>query len=329
MRRDRFVLSTIVLTGIVLMTIMSLSCKASGRNSETHKINKVKFNMNLVPGGNTIDKELSFVTDYIKITKDYLIGETEVTQALWEEVMTDWPAASSTPALGMGDDFPAYGVSWRDAVAFCNALTIAEEGSDTNCVYYSDKELTMVYAMGDATVYTDWTKTGYRLPSEAEWIYAARYIDGTSWNDVNCASGDTSATVDASKKVGQYAWYSGNSEGKSHKVKTRKPNALGIYDMSGNVDEWVYDYYAMLNLDRVQNTKEEPMLDYVRDYPGDLKYSALWNSTDFCVRHYYGGDWDSEGDCGSWYFKTSNDSNKSLGFRLSKSVITDTSEAAE
>ena len=130
----------------------------------------------------------------------YYMAETEVTQGLWKAVMgtnQGWETR-----YGLGDDYPAYLVSWDEAQDFIKKL----------------KEI---------------TGRQFRLPSEAEWEYAARggkNADGCRY------SGDNELD-----KVG---WFADNSGGSTHPVKQKAPNSLGLYDMSGNVWEWCHDKYG-------------------------------------------------------------------------------------
>lgn len=141
----------------------------------------------------------------VTITKDYYIGETEVTQAFWEAVTGYSPTKDGAPwitSYGKGDEYPAYNVSYEDVLSFIDLLN---------------------------------EKTGqtFRMPTEAEWEYAAK--GGHKSLGYTYSGGNTVADV---------AWYEGNSSGKSHPVKTKNANELGIYDMSGNVWEWCADMYS-------------------------------------------------------------------------------------
>jgi formylglycine-generating enzyme required for sulfatase activity len=148
---------------------------------------------------------------------NFFIAEHEVTQGEYEAVVGSNPAHS----YGVGDDYPVYYVSWYDAVTFCN-LKSQQEG------------LTPCYNLTDWSC--DFSANGYRLPTEAEWEYAAR--GGINWTDDYRYSG-----CHEESELGDYAWYSSNSSIQTHEVGTKLPNQLGIYDMSGNVWEWCNDWY--------------------------------------------------------------------------------------
>ncbi len=129
----------------------------------------------------------------------YYICKYEVTQALWQEVM------GSNPSRFKGDNLPVESVSWNDCQVFISKLN----------------------AM---------TGQHYRLPTEAEWEFAAR--GGNSSRGYKYSGSSTLSDV---------AWYGENSGNKTHLVGTKSPNELGLYDMIGNVREWCSDWYGDYN----------------------------------------------------------------------------------
>ncbi len=115
-----------------------------------------------------------------------------------------------------------------------------------------------------AIMYCKWLykKTGifYRLPTEAEWEYACRAGSPAAYPFGN-----------DEKRLGRYAWYSGNSENKYHPVKQLQPNARGLYDMMGNVAEWTLDQYQDSYFGQIKNNPYNPLLQPVTKYPVTLK----------------------------------------------------------
>ena len=173
--------------------------------NQTFTVNGVQFTMVAVEGGTfTMGATSEQGSDaggdekpaHEVTLSDYYIGQTEVTQALWKAVM------GGNPSFFKGDNLPVESVSWDDCQEFIQKLN-------------------------------QLTGKQFRLPTEAEWEYAAR--GGRKSRGYKYAGGND---------IGLVAWYDGNSGNGTYPVATKQANELGIYDMSGNVWEWCSDWYG-------------------------------------------------------------------------------------
>ena len=156
----------------------------------------------------------------------YLIGETEVTQALWKAVMGTNPSHFKDSIKN-----PVEKVNWYDCIVFCNELTKKVYGTK-ECIYTVEGH---TYGTADATAdktpVMDMSKKGFRLPTEAEWEWAAMGGTEHQW-----------AGTSTEGELKDYAWYNANSNYKTHEVKLKSANGYGLYDTSGNVWEWYWDW---------------------------------------------------------------------------------------
>ena len=226
----------------------------------TFRVKDVEFVMKKVDRGTYPFFADSIKSTPVTLTKDYWIGETEVTQDLWYAVMGELPERVNT-AIGKGEKYPVYWISWDDCQEFIKKLNKL-------------------------------TKNRFRLPTSAEWKIAA--LGGKYTKRYRYAG---------SKLIDEIAWYAENSCRAVHEVKGKKANELGIYDMSGNVAEWCYDYG-----------------EKGRGYGGTDPTGPVSGTR----RIYRGGGWNQNASfCTTSYVGWMNPSNKSvaLGLRLAISEI--------
>ena len=208
----------------------------------------------------------------VRLSRPFLIAATPVTQAQYSALMGE------NPSWSRGDDHPVDSVRWLDAVAFCNRLS-------------RSMGFRPAYRVEGTAVNWNRRADGFRLPSEAEWEFAARGGEDTHFS--------------GSAEPADVAWYWDNAEGVARPVGTLVPNAIGMYDMCGNVSEWVWDRYGPYPAESLVVDPLGPAKGEFRVCRGGSSFSLV---TDIRVAARYGQSHPEEG----YHF---------VGFRLARTIM--------
>jgi len=191
------------------------------------------FNMGDTRGGGYSDE----LPTHTVTLNSFYISKYEVTQAEYSQYMQ--PGSSWTSNYGLGANYPAYHVSWYAILKYCNLRSMAEGRTPVYSINGTTNPANWgAVPTSNNTAWNagicNWSANGYRLPTEAEWEYAAR--GATNIPDY---------LYSGSNDINAVAWYEGNNTPSGSKpVGGKAANGLGLHDMSGNVREWCWDWYS-------------------------------------------------------------------------------------
>lgn len=210
---------------------------------------KVPEDLVLVKGGTFVNTNSNYYKDKVTIP-DFYIGKYEVTQKEWMDIM------GNNPSEFKGDDLPVEMVSWYDAIEFCNLRSMKEGLKPYYNIDKENKDSDNMNEIDDIkwAITINEGANGYRLPTEVEWEYAA---GGGQKSESYTYSGSDDAEVAAwywrnagdEYLSGDWNWtLILNNKNETKSTGAMAANELGIYDMSGNVREWCWDWYEDLNI---------------------------------------------------------------------------------
>jgi sulfatase modifying factor 1 len=260
---------------VSLSVLVFLGCK---KESPTGPINDSLSQLAQVIGGTFqmgSTTGSSYETPVHSVTlSSFRIDVTEVTYENWTDVR-NWGLKNGYTDLSAGQNGynpsgtnnPVTMVSWYDVVKWCNARS---EKYGLTPVYHTNSTHSAVYRTGQIDLAADaveWAANGYRLPTEAEWEFAAR--GGMKSSGCKYGGSNTPDSVE---------WYVGNSGNNTHPVSTKSANELGIYDMNGNVWECCWDWFANYSAS-AQTDPKGPASGTFRVMRGGSCWSGWMNST--------------------------------------------------
>jgi formylglycine-generating enzyme required for sulfatase activity len=203
---------------IILGVVMFLLTFNEHLQAQTPKelTNSIGMKLKLIPKGtfdmgsaaNDPGADLDEPLHQVTLSRDFYIGQFEVTQSQYKDVLGTNPSQFPRDKKIDPANYPVEGVSWLDAVEFCQRLSELPEEKKAGRIY--------------------------RLPTEAEWEYACRAGSPAAF----CFGNDP-------QLLSKYAWFDKNGGGQTHPVGLKRPNDWGLYDMHGNAWEWVADWYEV------------------------------------------------------------------------------------
>ncbi len=247
---------------IILLVFLIVGCKKD--SNPVKDTPQAPAGMVYVAGGTFTMGKVGLAEPIHQVSlSNFYLSKTEVTQGQWKAVMG---GVNPSYFIAVGDSAPVEQVSWYDCINYCNKLSIKEGKPPVYSVNgYTNPDSWPTEPSQIHPVQVPGAK-GYRLPTEAEWEYAARG-----------GAQSHSYTNSGSNNEDSVAWYNGNADNTTHRVSTKPPNELGLYDMSGNVWEWCWDWYGGYAT-TLQTNPAGSTIGVERV----LRGGSWWNDADYC-----------------------------------------------